>query len=86
MVAQKRSQHPFTTGLSRSQTQEWLDDQDRRRICLQDRLLTKSLVKDDSGFKVFGTVPSSISRVSKADVVEFTATLEPSKDDPKFGF
>ena len=44
------------------------------------------LVKDDSGFKVFGTVPSSISRVSKGDVVEFTATLEPSKDDPKFGF
>jgi hypothetical protein len=49
-------------------------------------LVYKMLVKDDSGFKVFGTVPSSISRVSKGDVVEFTATLEPSKDDPKFGF
>jgi len=49
-------------------------------------LVHKMLVKDDSGFKVFGTVPNAISCVSKGDVVEFTATLEPSKDDPKFGF
>jgi hypothetical protein len=45
----------------------------------------KMLVKDDSGFKVWGTVPASIS-VNRDDRVTFTATVEPSKDDPKFGF
>lgn len=46
----------------------------------------KMLVKADSGFKVWGTVPTSIMEADKGDRVTFTATVEPSKDDPKFGF
>jgi hypothetical protein len=45
----------------------------------------KMLVKHASGFKVYGTIPSSIS-VEKGDVVTFTATVEPSNDDRTFGF
>jgi len=55
---------------------------------------TKILVKDDRGFKVWGTAASSIcplkdagdDGVCKGDTVTFTATLTPSDDDPKFGF
>jgi hypothetical protein len=45
----------------------------------------KMLVKDDRGFKVWGTVPSAICG-TKGNRVEFTATVEPSKDDEYFGF
>lgn len=45
----------------------------------------KMLVKHASGYKVYGTIPSSIS-VQKGDVVTFTATVEPSNDDRTFGF
>lgn len=45
----------------------------------------KMLVLDDRGFKVFGTEPSSLSP-AKGDRVTFMAALEPSGDDPKFGF
>ena len=55
---------------------------------------TKLLVKDDRGFKVWGTAASSIcplkdagdDGVCKGDTVTFTATLTPSDDDSKFGF
>ena len=46
----------------------------------------KMLVKDERGFKLWGTVPSSIYEVERGDMVSFTATVEPSKDDDKFGF
>ena len=48
----------------------------------------KMLVKDDRGFKIWGTEPSSLSidGPSKGRRVQFTANLEKSKDDPKFGF
>jgi hypothetical protein len=46
----------------------------------------KMLVRDDRGFKVFGTVPSAIDEAVKGDRVSFTATLEASTDDPTFGF
>ena len=46
----------------------------------------KMLVKDDRGFKLWGTVPSAIYEVERGDMVSFTATVEPSKDDDKFGF
>jgi hypothetical protein len=45
----------------------------------------KMLVKSDAGWKVWGTVPSTIDP-KRGDVVSFTATVERSKDDPKFGF
>lgn len=43
----------------------------------------KFLVKDDRGFKVFGTCPSSLSEAVKGSRVTFTAILQPTKD---FGF
>ena len=45
----------------------------------------KMLVRDDRGFKLWGSVPSSIYP-SRGDTVEFVAAVEPSDDDPKFGF
>lgn len=45
----------------------------------------KMLVQHDTGYKVWGTKPSKIE-VNKGDRVEFTATVQPSNDDPKFGF
>ena len=52
----------------------------------------KMLVKDDRGFKVWSTVPSGLFKYDwtvdecHGMRVQFTATLEPSGDDPKFGF
>jgi hypothetical protein len=46
----------------------------------------KMLVAHDSGFKVWGTVPAAIDTVVKGERVAFTATVERSNDDPKFGF
>ena len=47
---------------------------------------TKILVQSDAGWKVFGTCPSDLNDCEKGDIVTFTATIEPSKDDAKFGF
>ena len=51
------------------------------------------LVRDDRGFKLWGTVPASLGyselgehSLTKGDRISFTATLEQSNDDPKFGF
>jgi hypothetical protein len=41
------------------------------------------IVKDTTGFKVYG---SQFALAQVGDAVDFTATLTPSKDDPKFGF
>lgn len=52
----------------------------------------KMLVKDDRGFKVWGSVASSILEQCDSSVhlkgkrVTFTATLKASDDDAKFGF
>lgn len=58
----------------------------------------KMLVRDDSGFKVWGSVPSKLHEPAeengqwitgqemKGKRVSFTAAVEPSKDDQKFGF
>ena len=53
----------------------------------------KMLVKDDRGFKVWGTVPRSIDddvyegrRDEKTLRVEFDAKIEASRDDETFGF
>lgn len=48
--------------------------------------VTKVTVKDDRGFRVYGTLPSAIEEAKRGDRVSFTAAVEPSKDDPKFGF
>src|SRR5665213_1689287 len=45
--------------------------------------VTKLLVQDLTGFKVWGTI---FDNVKKGDLVTFTATVEPSNDDKKFGF
>ncbi len=46
----------------------------------------KMLVLDDRGFKVWGSVPSALSAVSRGDRVSFTAATEASNDDETFGF
>lgn len=54
----------------------------------------KVLVVDDRGFKVWGTVPNEVGEAIGWDYdnsirgvrVTFTATVQPSNDDPKFGF
>lgn len=45
----------------------------------------KMLVKNEAGWKVWGSVPSSIE-VDKGTRVRFTATVERSNDDSLFGF
>lgn len=47
--------------------------------------VAKMLVKAETGFKVYGSVPAHI-QVERGYLVEFDAKVEPSKDDPKFGF
>ena len=47
----------------------------------------KMLVQDDKGFKVFGTIPTSIlSHTHIGTQVKLTATVTPSKDDANFGY
>ena len=48
-------------------------------------LVNKMLVRDDSGFKVWVTCPAQ-AEGQRGSKVTFTATIEPSRDDPKFGF
>lgn len=38
------------------------------------------------GFKLWGTMPSSLNDAKVGDVVAFSAKVERSNDDPKFGF
>jgi len=51
-------------------------------------LVQKMLVRaSDGGYKLWGSVPSSIADdVQVGATVTFTATLQPSPDDAKFGF
>lgn len=46
----------------------------------------KMAVKAEAGFVLWGSVPGSIGAVNRGDKVTFTATLQPSDRDPKFGF
>lgn len=55
----------------------------------------KFAVKDDRGFVVWSSIPSALQLIQcegfqrgleKGERVTFTATLEPSEKDPKFGF
>lgn len=48
---------------------------------------TKMLVRHDTGWKVWGSVPSSIvGTVARGQRVRFQAVIRPSNDDAKFGF
>lgn len=46
----------------------------------------KWTVRDDRGFRVWGTVPSALGEVERGDRVTFTVTLERSRDDETFAF
>lgn len=43
-------------------------------------------VKDDRGFKVWGSVPASLPNLERGDRVVFSATVEKSDRDESFGF
>lgn len=46
----------------------------------------KMLVEDDRGFRVWGSIPSSIGSTERNDRVTFIADTERSKEDSSFGF
>lgn len=46
----------------------------------------KMLVQDDRGFRVWGSVPASLSEAERGDRITFTATVTASDKDAKFGF
>lgn len=47
----------------------------------------KMLVQDDRGFKVWGSVPTKMGYKNvQGRSVSFSATIQPSEDDEKFGF
>jgi hypothetical protein len=46
--------------------------------------VTKALIKTDDGWKAYGTAP--LPDLKSGQRVAFMARLEPSKDDPKFGY
>ena len=46
----------------------------------------KMLVRDDRGFKVFGTMPASVCPNDRGKVIEFSATVEKGRQDEFFGF
>ena len=46
--------------------------------------VTKALIKTDAGWKVFGKAP--VVGLQRGNRVRFMARIEPSNDDPKFGF
>ena len=48
--------------------------------------VTKMLVRDDRGFKVWGTCPESLSEADEGDKVSFFAAIQASNDDECFGF
>lgn len=80
-AAAKESAEPVPTGkvtiTGEVATTKWQDTQFGSTL--------KMLVVDDRGFKVWGTVPRKLN-ISKGDRVTFSATVEPSRDDDKFGF
>jgi len=45
----------------------------------------KMIVRDERGFKVYGTVPAGLE-ADKGDTIRFTATLARSNDDETFGW
>lgn len=50
------------------------------------RLITKITLQTDAGYKLYGTLPESIANAKVGSKVKMTATLQPSNDDPIFGY
>lgn len=48
--------------------------------------VTKMLVRDDRGFKVWGSLPSALYKIVKGDRIQFDAKIEVSTKDECFGF
>ena len=46
----------------------------------------KCLLKSESGYMAYGSVPSGLSEIKHGDKISFTARFERSKDDAKFAF
>lgn len=46
----------------------------------------RCLVRDDRGFKVWGSLPYAISAAEIGDRLTFAAAVTPADEDPKFGF
>ena len=46
----------------------------------------RCLVRDDRGFKVWGSLPYALNSAEIGDRLTFTAAVTPADDDPKFGF
>jgi len=46
----------------------------------------KILVQSEEGWKVWGREPAGLNDAEKGAKVEFMARIQPSKNDPKFGF
>ena len=46
----------------------------------------KCLIKTSAGWKLWITLPSAVFSAGRGDRIAFTCKVEPSKDDPKFGF
>lgn len=46
----------------------------------------KMLVQDDRGFRVWGSVPASLDDAERESRISFTATVQASDRDAKFGF
>ena len=46
----------------------------------------KCLIKTSAGWKLWITRPDAISQATRGDRIALTCKVEPSRDDPKFGF
>ena len=46
----------------------------------------KCLIKTSAGWKLWLTLPSAVCSARRGDRIALTCTVEPSRDDPKFGF
>ena len=46
----------------------------------------KCLIKTSAGWKLWITLPSAVAKAQRGDRIAFTCKVEPSRDDPKFGF
>ena len=46
----------------------------------------KCLIKTSAGWKLWLTLPAAVDKAQRGDRIAFTCKVEPSRDDPKFGF
>lgn len=58
----------------------------RNKFSYNGGMILKGLFLSDHGFKVYGTLPQGADEEDRGTIFTFKATLERSKDDPRFGF